>query len=358
VFSLLLVDSSLIKTLGLRLPGASRLDYHSPAMDLELSPLWVLALALLIDLVCGELPRRLHPVIAMGHVIDWARRVAPRTGRSAPFLWGALLVIGGTAVCAGIGGGMERVLHALPVPLAWLASALLLKTTFSLRELVHAGKSVQDRLESGNLPEARRMLGWHLVSRDTSRLDESQVAAAAIESLAENASDSFVAPLLYFAVGGLAGAFAYRFLNTCDAMLGYRDAEREWLGKPAARLDDLANIVPARATAVLLILAGICLRQNPLRALRTWFRDRSRTASPNAGHPMSAAAGVLGIELEKVGHYRLGEGLPHPQAADIGRMSRLLRVTAALTIGAIFFVLVATGSFDASPASSRSATAR
>jgi adenosylcobinamide-phosphate synthase len=196
--------------------------------------------------------------------------------------------------------------------------------TFSLRGLSNASSEVRRALEAGDLSEARRLLAWHLVSRDTARLDEPRLAAAVVESVAENASDSLIAPWLFYLLGGLPAALAYRFANTADAMLGYRDAEREWLGKIPARLDDVLNWLPARLTAVLLILAAPWAGGRPLRGLLVWWRDSSKTASPNAGHPMAAAAGVLGIELEKIGCYRLGAGQRLPSAADIGRAIRLL----------------------------------
>ncbi|MGZ3415502.1 MAG: adenosylcobinamide-phosphate synthase CbiB, partial [Isosphaeraceae bacterium] len=220
----------------------------------------------------------------------------------------------------------------LPPPFSILAEALVLKLMFSARSLVNAGEAVRRALESGELEAARRLVGWHLVSRDTSRLDDSQVAAAAIESLAENANDSIVAPLLFYAIAGLPGVLAYRFINTCDAMLGYRDLKREWLGKCSARVDDLANLVPARLTAALIILAGVPLGGSVPRAVRTWFRDSRVTASPNAGHPMSAAAGVLGVELAKCGHYRLGTGERLPAARDIARARRLVWSTTLLAM--------------------------
>ena len=153
------------------------------------------------------------------------------------------------------------------------------------------------------------------------------MAAATIESLAENSSDSVIAPLFWYGVGGLPAALAYRYLNTADALLGYRDEELEWLGKSAARADDAVNLVPARLTA-LLIVAGAALAGGKAgSAWRIWRRDGGKTASPNAGQPMSAAAGGLEVVLEKVGHYRLGEGLAKPQATDIGRASRLLSLS-------------------------------
>ncbi|MBI1895020.1 MAG: cobalamin biosynthesis protein [Acidobacteria bacterium] len=173
------------------------------------------------------------------------------------------------------------------------------------------------------------------------KLSKSQVAAATIESVSENASDAFVAPLLCYALAGLPGAFAYRFINTCDAMLGYRDQEREWLGKAAARLDDLVNLLPARLTAGLIVVGGVALGGRPIHAVRIWLRDRNLTDSPNAGHPMSAAAGVLGVELEKIGHYRLGCGQRLPAVPDIARAERLLWCTAVAAIIALSAYLFA-----------------
>jgi adenosylcobinamide-phosphate synthase len=115
-------------------------------------------------------------------------------------------------------------------------------------------------------------------------------------------------------------------------MLGYRDLKREWLGKCSARVDDLANLIPARLTAALIILAGVPLGGSMPRAVRTWFRDSRATASPNAGHPMSAAAGVLGVELAKCGHYRLGPGERLPAAQDIARARRLVWSTTLLAM--------------------------
>ena len=293
-------------------------------------PMQVLALAVLLDLVLCEPPNLWHPVAWMGSAVSAFRRRASKQGRLRPLIVGACWMLAGIGCALLTGWLLAWSIRLLPVPLAILAEALVLKTTFSIRGLTRAGREVQSALEAGDQPQARRLLSWHLVSRDTSSLNESQVAAATIESLAENTSDSIVAPLLFYVCAGLPGALAYRFINTCDAILGYHDSEREWLGKVPARLDDLANLIPARVTAGLMIAAGALLGCSPVRACAIWWRDRRITASPNAGHPMSAAAGVLCIELEKVGQYRLGHGLRPPAPADILRAVRLVGISTLL----------------------------
>ena len=300
----------------------------------------VLGLAVLLDLSLGEPPTVIHPVAWMGSVISFFRKRAPKQGRFWPFTAGLLLMLVGTGVLAIVGTVAIRVFGMLPQSAQIIAEAMLLKTTFSIRGLLNAGRDVRSVLSSGDLSEARKQLSWHLVSRDTSSLNESQVAAATIESLAENTSDSIIAPLFAFAVAGLPGALIYRFINTCDAMLGYRDPEREWLGKFPARLDDLVNLIPARITAILLIVAGTLMMRDPMRATYIWFRDRRMTASPNAGHPMSTAAGVLCVELEKVGHYRLGTGFRLPDSNDVLRMSQLLLTSTVLACASVIGLII------------------
>lgn len=298
--------------------------------------------ALMLDAAVGDPPNRYHPVAWMGTAIAAAQRHAPRAGRLAPLVYGAGIALGGTLAVGALGRGIAWALGHLPAALGLLAEAWLLKTTFAMRGLASAAREVQAALEAGDLPEARRLVSWHLVSRDTSKLDESQIAAATVESVAENTSDGVVGPWLYYLLGGLPAALAYRFINTGDAMLGYRDAAREWLGKVPARLDDLINLIPARLTALVLVAAAWLAGEDVRAAWRIWRRDARRTASPNAGHPMSAMAGALGVELEKVGHYRLGEGQRKPRAADIGRAIRIMRLATAIAAGGMMLAALVT----------------
>jgi adenosylcobinamide-phosphate synthase len=182
---------------------------------------------------------------------------------------------------------------------------VLLKSTFALRALAEAARHVERALEEGALEQARFRLR-SLCSRDPSALEPRQLVAATIESVAENASDSVVAPLFYYALFGIPGALFYRAVNTLDAMIGYH-GKYEYLGKASARLDDALNFVPARLTAFLLLFAG-WLRGRPTRSgWSVWRRDAHLTESPNAGRPMAVMAGLLGVQLEKMGHYRLGD---------------------------------------------------
>jgi adenosylcobinamide-phosphate synthase len=297
------------------------------------SSLALLAGALLADLTLGEPPASFHPVVWMGRMTILAERrlggpsaVHPRppgAQRAAGLLLAlALPVLFAAGAAAAIRGG-----GPLPV-IGWAIGVWLTKSTFALRALGRAAGQVRAPLASGDLAGARRALAA-LCSRDPAVLDEAGLAAGTVSSLAENGCDSFVAPLFYFALGGLPAAMFYRAVNTLDAMIGYR-GRYEHFGKAAARLDDALNFVPARLAALLLLAAGALLGLDVRRGWRTLRRDGALTASPNGGRPMAAMAGLLGVELEKPGHYRLGAGGAAPTPATIDRAWRVVVLAGAL----------------------------
>jgi adenosylcobinamide-phosphate synthase len=288
----------------------------------------ILLLAVALDLLAGEPPNRWHPVAWLGTLAARLERRAPSGGRLRRLAYGAGLtaaLVGGSA-CAG--AAIERALRRQPRPTQLLVLAVALKSSFSARGLPDAATLVAAHLATGNLPAARASLGA-LVSRPTDLLEADQVASAAIESVAENLSDSVVAPMLAYLVAGLPGAFGYRAVNTLDAMIGYHGAYED-LGKVAARLDDLANLLPARLSALLLLAAATLGFGEPRAACQVLWRDHSATESPNAGWPMSAAAGALQVRLAKLGHYQLGAELPPPTACDVERSVRLYYASAAI----------------------------
>jgi adenosylcobinamide-phosphate synthase len=283
--------------------------------------IWLAALGW--DLLVGEPPRQAHPVVWVGWLIAWLASRAP-LGPRAQLPYG-VGVVGVPALAAALLGGAVR--FARPSIVRSLLTVWLLKTAFSLRALLEAGEAVEDRLMADDLDGARLELR-SLVGRDRATLDRSHVVSAAIESTAENLSDSYVAPLFWYLVGGLPAALSYRAVNTADAMVGYRGSY-EYVGKASARLDDLANRVPSRASALALAAAAPLVGMSGRGAIGALRRDHGRTASPNAGWPMAAAAGALGVWLENPGHHRLGGGRD-PRATDIAAARRLVLVAAGL----------------------------
>ena len=298
-----------------------------------------IAVALATDYTLGEPPNWGHPVVWMGSLVNVFERIRPRGGPAVEWLWGLGV---STALCTtAIGAGLTLtgITARMPLPICIILHGACLKTLMSAAGLESAALRCAASLDDNDLDRARADLRW-LVSRDTSNLTPSEIAAAAIESVAENTSDSIVAPLLTFVFFGLPGALLYRAANTLDAMIGYR-GEYEHAGKAAARFDDFLNIVPSRLTGVLFCLAA---GPNWLPALSAMRRDHRLTASPNAGWPMSAAAGALDVSLTKQSHYTLNEGRAAPCASDIRRAVRLMR-TALITGGiAVGMALLAANS--------------
>src|SRR5262245_1549402 len=263
----------------------------------------------------------------MGRWLTLGDRCAP-AGDATRLLWGTGWLVGGAALA----GAVSSLVPAHPLAHGAVASTLL-----AYRALDRAAGEVQAALACGDLDEARRLLGWHLVSRPTAELRADEVAAATIESLAENLSDSLVAPLLAYLLGGLPGLVVYRFCNTADAMWGYRDERYEYLGKAAARTDDLLNLTPARITAGLVAISAQIVNGRGAMAWRVARHDHGRTASPNAGWPMAAMAGALDTTLTKRGHYTLGDGQRTPDATIIGEARAVTRTAVAL-LGAALLV--------------------
>ena len=288
----------------------------------------VLAMAAALDLAAGELPARLHPTVWIGRTVALAEKLAPRAGIPALLAGGllALLVTGLWVAAAYFAVQGLRGVHDVAYI---LVGALLLKSTFAIRMLHQAAAQVRGLLARGDLAGARQALR-SLVSRDASALTPELAASATVESVAENMADSFIGPWLFFALFGLPGAVAYRAINTLDSIIGYH-GEYEHLGKVSARLDDLLNWVPARLAAMLLVFASIFLPgQRASNAWRIMWRDHTRTESPNAGWTMSGMAGALGVELQKIGHYKLGDMDRPIELSDITQAVRSMYLVAAL----------------------------
>ena len=282
-----------------------------------------IVLALLIDRWWGEPPARFHPVVWMGNYLKRVGRTLPDRSPGWAFILGAAFWLAGAVLVAAVYGCAGFMFAKLPPWLNILLTAPVLKPLFALRMLLSEVGAVERSLGK-NIDCGRARLSM-IVSRDTSQLDAYEIRESSLESLAENLSDSVVAPLFWFALFGLPGAAVYRFANTADAMWGYR-GRWEWAGKFAARADDVLNFVPARITGVGLLLAG----PHRVSGLRRLPREAARTASPNSGWPMGALALSLNVRLRKPRLYELNAGGSAPTPADMAIALRRAQIAAWL----------------------------
>ena len=290
-----------------------------------------LLLALTLDLAFRELPNAIHPVVWMGKLVSLLERIGPSgEKRAAALAWGACIAVIVPALFGGLAWLAANGLRELgPIPYL-IGGAALFSTTFAVSGLARAAKDVQSAMDTGSISEARDGLR-SLVSRDANSLSQPLAAAAAIESVAENTTDSYIGPWLAFALLGLPGAFAFRAVNTLDSMIGYR-GKYEYLGKASARLDDAMNLIPARLSAALMLGAGAVCRLPAGQGWRWAWVGQRLTASPNAGWTIGAMSGLLGVALEKPGHYRIGHGLREPGSRHIGISVRVAYAVAAIGV--------------------------
>ncbi len=285
---------------------------------------------MLLDAAFGEPPERLHPTVWMGRATSAFERRALKLKSPASRRWAGIILA--LALPGLVSLSTRAALHAAPRWLRLPLGAVLISTALSMRGLAEAAEAVERELDRGRIEGARARVG-EFVGRDTAGLSEAEVCRAAVESVAENTSDGVVAPMLYGLLFGPPGALAYRAVNTLDSMVGYRRDPYEELGWASARLDDLANLIPSRAT----VLAVAALSGRPRRTLSTAWMYGPLTASPNAGWAEAAFAGALGVRLGGLNTYGgvtregpvLGDGRP-PTIHHVGHAVGLMRRCCAL----------------------------
>jgi adenosylcobinamide-phosphate synthase len=300
----------------------------------------LVAIAALLDAAFGDPPALPHPVRTIGSSIaageGLARRIFPSTAGGQRWAGAALTltIVGSTYGAAAVAARIPGV------------EALLAASALALRDLLEHVRAVLAALQSGDLAMARVRLA-DVVGRDTEGLGESEIARAAIETLAESACDGVIAPLLYLTIGGAPAALAYKAVNTLDSMIGHIEEPYQNFGTCAARLDDVANYVPARLTAACIAVAASLLWKEPTQAVATWLREGAKHRSPNAGQVEAAMAGALGVRLGGSNRYDgvqvpgaiFGERFPGPNARDV---ERAMQVT-LLASGIAYIFAVALG---------------
>ncbi|MGH9907223.1 MAG: adenosylcobinamide-phosphate synthase CbiB [Pyrinomonadaceae bacterium] len=304
----------------------------------------VFVLAYTLDWLVGDPAWLPHPVRWMGRMTKYCERLLRHVARTSTreLMAGLLLTLVVVSVFGAGSWGLLRWIGGRSQGVLFIVSVYLAMTTLATRSLLNEALAVQRCLVNGDLKSARVQVG-RIVGRDTMKLDESEVARATIETLAESASDGIVAPMLYLAIGGVPAALTYKAINTLDSMIGHRDKQYEFLGKFAARLDDVANFIPARLTAILIVFVSRTLHLDWRSAWRILFRDGWKHKSPNAGHPEAAMAGALGVRLGGTNYY---DGEPN-YGTYIGEArnpldSRALRNAVSVTIGVSLLMFVLT----------------
>ncbi len=280
--------------------------------------------AVALDLVLGD-PRWLpHPVRGIGRLAAWLETLLRPSGTASPAkpqassrrtrLAGLAVAMSVYVVAGGAAWGVIWLAGLAGAIYADAASIVIIYTTIAPHDLVRHSMAVAHALAAGDLAEARRRVAT-IVGRDTEELDEAGVIRAGVESVAESTVDGVTAPLFWALIAGPVGAMVYRAINTLDSMFGHQDDRYLQFGWAAARIDDLANYIPARLTAPLLCIAALLLGQRPLQAMRTLRRDGRKHASPNAGLAEAAMAGALGVQLGGWNTYA-GEPVQQPTVGD------------------------------------------
>ena len=320
-----------------------------------MSHLIALVCGYVLDALFGDPYQMPHIIRLIGTLISGAERLLRRIFPPTPLgerMAGAVLVMLVAGGCSGCTWLVLGLLSRVSPQLAWVVETFVCYQMLAAKQLRIEALRVADALENEGLVAARTAVSM-IVGRDTAELDKAGVVRAAVETVAENASDGVVAPLLFMAVGGAPAGVLYKAVNTMDSMVGYKNDRYRYFGTVAARLDDLLNWVPARLTGVLMCLMAPLVGLDGAGAWRIFLRDRRKHASPNSAHPEAACAGALGVRLAGPASYfgvvhdkpYIGDDNRLIERADIGRACRLLKATslAALVLGLALGLLFAWG---------------
>ena len=301
-----------------------------------------------LDLIFGD-PRWLyHPVCLIGKLISLLekgiRRIFPKS-QKGELAGGCLEVLLVCGLCFLVPFGILHVLYGWQPWLGFLLETFWCYQLLATKSLKTESMKVYDRLVNGTLEEARYAVSM-IVGRDTKSLTPEGVTKAAVETVAENASDGIIAPMLYMAIGGAPFMFLYKGINTMDSMLGYKNDRYLYFGRCAAKLDDAANYIPARVSGWLMVAGTLFVGLDTKNAAKIYRRDRRNHASPNSAQTEAAMAGALDVQLAGNAYYfgklyekpTIGDAIRKVEAEDIPRANRLLYSTSVLGM-VVFFVL-------------------
>ena len=257
--------------------------------------IWI---AYVLDLIFGDPQNIIHPVQVIGKMISSGEKFLlgenSSLSRKYKFFAGMILNITVISLTYGITYLIRRISENSII--FTVAEIYLMYTIFSINSLAREGNRVYNILKEGNIERARKDLSY-LVSRDTGTMDEKMIIRSTMETISENTVDGIVAPMLYMFLGGLPLSMTYKAINTFDSMVGYKNEKYMDFGKFSAKLDDVANFIPARITGILIVIASMILGYDYKNSLKIFIRDRKNHSSPNSGHAEAGVAGALGVQF-------------------------------------------------------------
>ena len=304
--------------------------------------LFALLIGFGIDLLVGDPHGIPHPVVGIGKLISFLekglRRLFPKTDGGEIAAGGVLWVLV-AVICTALPAGILFLCHRISPWLRLVTESIMCWQILATKSLKDESMKVYMALESGDLEESRHAVSM-IVGRDTARLDDAGVTRAAVETVAENTSDGVVAPMLFLALGGAPLGFFYKAVNTMDSMLGYVEPPYKNIGLIPAKMDDAANFLPSRLSALLMLAAGFLLGFDAKNGWRIFRRDCRNHASPNSAQTESVCAGLLGVRLAGDAWYHgvlhrkqyIGDGNREITHRDIPLTCRLMYLTALLTL--------------------------
>ena len=309
--------------------------------------IWI---AYVLDLIFGDPQNIIHPVQVIGKMISSGEKFLlgenSSLSRKYKFFAGMILNITVISLTYGITYLIPRTSENSII--LTVAEIYLMYTVFSINSLAREGNRVYNILKEGNIERARKDLSY-LVSRDTGTMDEKMIIRSTMETISENTVDGIVAPMLYMFLGGLPLSMTYKAINTFDSMVGYKNEKYMDFGKFSAKLDDVANFIPARITGILIVIASMILGYDYKNSLKIFIRDRKNHSSPNSGHAEAGVAGALGVQFggrvsyfgKEVDKPVIGDKIKDFELEDIKKNIKIMYVASFLSL--IVFSVISLG---------------
>jgi adenosylcobinamide-phosphate synthase len=308
-----------------------------------LESIFIVGIAIFIDLTLGDPKNKYHPTVWMGQLIATLTPIAKNKNPTIEKTGGILIIIVTilivTSLLLILNVGISLIsFDYISIIVSVIVGGLLLKTTIAIRGMEKHTHKVLKFLDN-DLDKARASLSM-IVKRNTKNLDKNHVISGMLESISENTVDGITGPLFYFSIFGLPGAFVYRVINTADSMIGYKTDLFKNVGWFAATCDTILNYIPSRLTGLIMIISAAILKNNWKESYKIMIRDGKKTESPNAGYPMAALAGALETKFEKINHYKLGDGEITLTKEHVYSAITMMKLTSILFFGIVTIPII------------------